>query len=277
MADAEGIKVLNSRAIKSVLNDGVKATGIEYVAISSFGFDERGCMSIECTGDEAETMTADTVISAIGVLPDLDFLESDRQFTLSNRGTVEVDRKTFFTSVSKVFAVGDAVSGPSTVAAAVGSGRRAAVAVDRYLTGQDMGVATRLTIGETGEVISESCPEQEPPHVVTFEEILNVDFHEKRASQKAGPPRPEPANPAMQEIEGGLVYGAARLEGSRCFHCGHCTSCGNCVTDCPLYVLAMTDQGPQVAHFDECWHCGCCRIACPSSAVLYEFPLNMLV
>jgi formate dehydrogenase beta subunit len=32
-----------------------------------------------------------------------------------------------------------------------------------------------------------------------------------------------------------------------------------------------------VEYPDECWHCGCCRIACPSGAVYYEFPLNMLV
>lgn len=56
-----------------------------------------------------------------------------------------------------------------------------------------------------------------------------------------------------------------------------CTMCGECIKDCPGLILAMTPQGPQVAYPDECWHCGCCRIACPSGAVLYEFPLTMLV
>ena len=61
------------------------------------------------------------------------------------------------------------------------------------------------------------------------------------------------------------------------FNMDNCSMCGECVEDCPGLILAMTPQGPQVVYPDECWHCGCCRIACPSGAILYEFPLTMLV
>lgn len=61
------------------------------------------------------------------------------------------------------------------------------------------------------------------------------------------------------------------------FNMDNCSMCGECVEDCPGLILAMAPQGPQVVYPDECWHCGCCRIACPSGAILYEFPLTMLV
>jgi NAD-dependent dihydropyrimidine dehydrogenase PreA subunit len=56
-----------------------------------------------------------------------------------------------------------------------------------------------------------------------------------------------------------------------------CTLCGSCVEDCPGYVLAMTEEGPEVAYPEECWHCGNCRISCPVGCVSYEFPLSMMV
>jgi NAD-dependent dihydropyrimidine dehydrogenase PreA subunit len=149
--------------------------------------------------------------------------------------------------------------------------------VDRYLFGWGPETTVRTSIDVAGEIVSEKWLEPSPPHVVAFEEILNVEFHEKRERQKTEPLRHEPVPSIMEEIEGGFEVEGATLEATRCFHCGHCTSCGCCVTDCPLYVLSMTAKGPEVEHFDECWHCGCCRIACPSGAVLYEFPLNMLV
>jgi formate dehydrogenase (NADP+) beta subunit len=277
MARGEGIGVLNSSAVKSVLHDGVRATGIEYVTISSYNFDERGCLTTECFDDGSGTISANTVISAIGVQPDLDFLESDPRLALSPSGTIQVNQRTFSTSIPTVFAAGDAVLGPSAVAAAIGSGRRAALAVDRYLSGRDVETTTRLSIGVTGEITSRIYTEQQPPHIVAFEEILNVDFHEKKERQETEAPRPDPTKPGIHEMDGGFRLDTAKLEATRCFHCGHCTSCGNCVTDCPLYVLSLTRDGPRVAHYDECWHCGCCRISCPGGAVLYEFPLNMLV
>ena len=48
-------------------------------------------------------------------------------------GTVEVDPVTMQTALPGVFAAGDAVSGPATVVQAIGGGKRAAQAIDRFL------------------------------------------------------------------------------------------------------------------------------------------------
>lgn len=266
-ARTQGIEVHNSRIISMVKPEKGRSATVELTAISSFIFDEKGSLSVECNAMEKETITADTLISAIGAISDFNFMDGDSRFRFSPKGTIEVNPESFATPVQKVFAAGDAVTGPSTVAGAVGSGRRTAVALDRYLRGLKSASTEKIKIEASGEIVTEEGPDPVSPHIVAYEEILNVESHEKKERQVA----------SKDEVETGFEMDAASKEARRCFHCGHCTSCGSCVSDCPLYVLSMTPKGPEVAHFDECWHCGCCRIACPSGAVLYEFPLNMLV
>jgi len=77
-------------------------------------------------------MEFNTVIIAIGQMPEIpaEFgLEVDR----GNR--VQVDSFTLATNRKGVFAGGDAVSGPASVIEAVASGRKAAIAIDKYLGG----------------------------------------------------------------------------------------------------------------------------------------------
>jgi heterodisulfide reductase subunit A-like polyferredoxin len=217
------------------------------------------------------------VISAVGVQPDLKFVEGNHQFRFTLKGTLEINPETFATSVDGVFGAGDVVSGPSTVAQAIGSGRRAAIAIDRYLRGTRSQELGRVAISEEGHVVVEEQANASAPHVVEYEEILNLDFFERKQRRQTDKLPSAVSVHFFEEIDRGLRQGAASAEAGRCFHCGHCTSCGCCVSDCPGLILTMTSQGPQVAHFDECWHCGCCRIACPSGCVSYEFPLNMLV
>ena len=276
-AKAEGVMIHNSQMISKVLCNGGKTTGIECFEISSFQFDERGCLLVQPVSGESKTISGDTAILAIGVQPDLDFLNGNRQFRFTLKGMLEVDPGTLATSVEGVFAAGDVVSGPSTVAQAIGSGRRAAIGINRYLSGDRSANLGRVSISEEGHVVIENSVSESEPHMVAYEEIVNVDYFEKKRRQSANTLPLATSIRSFEEIDRGLGKDNALIEAARCFHCGHCTSCGCCVEDCAGLILAMTPKGPQVKYFDECWHCGCCRIACPSGAVLYEFPLNMLV
>lgn len=76
---------------------------------------------------------ADLVLLAMGfVHPVLEGLLSELGVELDGRFNVKIDGKGL-TSIDKVFAAGDAVSGASLVVNAIASGRRAAKAIDRYL------------------------------------------------------------------------------------------------------------------------------------------------
>jgi len=55
--------------------------------------------------------------------------------TWTQRDTIRVNTITMETSLPGIFAAGDAVTGPATVIEAIGGGKRAAIAIDRYLGG----------------------------------------------------------------------------------------------------------------------------------------------
>ena len=276
-AEAEGVRIHRSRLVSGILTKNGKTTGIEYIKISSFQFNSAGRLFFETAGGQPETLAADAVICSVGEQPDLKFIEGKHPFQFTSKGTLEVDPETLATSVNGVFGAGDAVLGPSTVAEAIGSGRRAAIAIDDYFRGSHPANVRGLAIDDEGRVVSENDANAPNPHVVAFNEILNLDYHERKPRQDTEKLPSATAPLSFEEIDKGMGPSAASFEAGRCFHCGHCISCGSCVIDCPGLILGMTPEGPQVVHFDECWHCGCCRIACPTSAINYEFPLNMLV
>jgi len=76
----------------------------------------------------------DQVIAAIGQWLDSEPLFGGIEVETSRKGWLETD-KDGRTSVEWIFAGGDAVTGPSSVVAAIGAGEKAAVAIDAYLTG----------------------------------------------------------------------------------------------------------------------------------------------
>jgi NADPH-dependent glutamate synthase beta subunit-like oxidoreductase len=74
----------------------------------------------------------DTVITAISRSPELEALPEEIRKT--KRGTIEVNETTGATSKEGVFAGGDVTLGPATVIEAIACAKRAAQAIDRYLS-----------------------------------------------------------------------------------------------------------------------------------------------
>ena len=239
--------------------------------VTAFSFDAAGKLQAETDGSQQE-LAADCLICASGLMLDEGALRGV-ELARSPRGFIQVDGM-FQTSHPGLFAAGDAASGPGLVAAAIASGRKAAVAMHSFLNGTD--APMDIWVDQEGQVRAESAKEQRGQHVVAFEEIMNISYHEH--APRACPVELKPIpGVAFQEIAGGLEEDDARKEAGRCLHCGHCMECGSCVESCPGHILEMTDDGPRVAYPRQCWHCGCCRIACPTGSIAYVFPLNMMV
>ena len=72
------------------------------------------------------------IIAAIGQVPDLSYLNGDG-VKADKAGTIEVNMKTLATAAEGIFAAGDNVRGPATVVEAVGDGKKAAMAIDKFL------------------------------------------------------------------------------------------------------------------------------------------------
>ena len=270
-ARAEGVTLYPSRLTRAVTERGVEA-----VALASFFFDEKGELQAQTLENDVLKEEADLVICASGLVPDLDFLDGLVP-NRTPRGMLAADER-MATSVPGLFAAGDIVDGPSSVASAVGSGRRAALGVHAALMGLEGELVVEFSERNEGEVLRVSCrpPETGEPHVVEFEEIQNPGYHSKapRRATRAGQNRLLP----FAELDSGFDEDAARAEAERCMHCGHCINCGTCVERCPGYIIEKDEaDGPFIRYPDECWHCACCRIGCPTASINIEFPITMLV
>ncbi len=94
--------------------------------------DESGRRAPVCVMDSEFTIDCDTVISAVGTRANALMANGAPDLELTNRGYVVAD-ELGSTSMSGVFAGGDIVTGAATVILAMGAGKTAAQAMDRWL------------------------------------------------------------------------------------------------------------------------------------------------
>jgi NADH-quinone oxidoreductase subunit F len=109
-------------------------TGIEFSRCISV-FDDEGSFNPTCDLEDTRFVDADNVIISIGQAADMSFLDADSKLERELWGTLVVDTNTLSTNVPGVFAGGDFTTGPTFVIRAIASGRRAAIAIDKYLGG----------------------------------------------------------------------------------------------------------------------------------------------
>lgn len=153
-----------------------------------------------------------------------------------------------------VFAVGDLATGDGTVAAAIGSGRRAALHIHGVLG------------GERAEA-SEHAAERGPVDVWRDEVIradamkLHLFERQRGAAGAALPPRKRISS--FDEIHQGL---ADPSEAKRCLSCGVCNECDLCVTYCPEGVLKRVGR-ELVFDYSFCKGCGVCAAECPRNVI----------
>ncbi len=176
---------------------------------------------------------ADDVIIAAGEEIEISFLPKG----MEKREGIVLTQRDGSTGIKGVFAGGDLTSNQRTVAHAIGSGKKAALAIDCYLKGEDTEEAIRqILIGEgpSISIFRHLHPEARPmnPHVVTFEE-LNTDYFElsKRHRESIGPVKGRVKG--FGEVTATFPQSIALEEAERCFSCGTCNGCENCYVFCP--------------------------------------------
>ena len=236
---------------------GLKCLRAELVAIE--GQDRKFPKVIE--GSDF-LMEADAVIPAIGQQVDAGCMESVAGMDWTRRKTIQVNTATTETSVSGVFAAGDAVTGPATVIEAIGGGKRAAESIHRYLSGMPQPkmppVPSRRGRIEWLEVPASTKMTLKRPDMP----LLNID--RRRTT--------------FQQVELGYSENMAREEARRCLRCDICLRCGKCVEICrdKMGVDAL-----QMGYFDfdhpvatdyrvtgeRCILCGACATNCPTGAM----------
>jgi NADPH-dependent glutamate synthase beta subunit-like oxidoreductase/Pyruvate/2-oxoacid:ferredoxin oxidoreductase delta subunit/ferredoxin len=130
--EEEGIAIFPSRTFTRILSENGKISGVECLEVRSLTFDEDKNPQIEVSENSQHVLEADTVIFAIGQRPEI-----PEGFGLDTGAgnCITVDSYSFTTNKEGVFAAGDAVNGTSSVIKAIASGRKAAIAMDKFLEG----------------------------------------------------------------------------------------------------------------------------------------------
>lgn len=105
-----------------------KVTGLEVRKMKFDGFDNSGRKKPVETG-ETEILECNTVILSVGEKVDFEPAK-EIGLELRKNGTIKVSQPSCRTNLPKVYAGGDAVSGPATVSEAMGLARQAAEAID---------------------------------------------------------------------------------------------------------------------------------------------------
>ncbi|MDR3556538.1 MAG: FAD-dependent oxidoreductase [Syntrophobacteraceae bacterium] len=146
-------------------------------------------------------------------------------------GLIRIDAKSE-TRVPKVFAAGDAVSGPSTVVSAMASGRAAAKAVHRFFTGEEP--VEECVYCRPLELDYPVIPQQ----IASVPRVMTSESHPASRLQ------------LTTEVVLGLSEDQARLEASRCLQCGVCSECGQCVEACSAAgaVMQAAESSEEIEH-----------------------------
>ena len=218
----EGITIHNRRSPQHfVVADG-RVTGVATLGVTGIEFDDLGRLMPVTTPGTESVIEADTVVFAIGQGPDVDPLK-EVGVALNERGLVQVDGDSLRTNIDKLYAGGDAASGPTTVVAAMGMGRKAARLISKDLGHaiEDIDVfgelepvdaATSIELGHKAG--HKTLPRKMPAHAAPEDRIKNFDIME------------EP----FEEAE-------AIAEAARCLQCGGCADCRVCESVCEAEAI----------------------------------------
>jgi NADPH-dependent glutamate synthase beta subunit-like oxidoreductase len=182
-----------------VLVSNGKVTGLETVKCTSV-FDDAGRFAPSFDNSVKETIEADSIILAVGQQTDLSYIEPD--LGIGGR-VIKVDPETQQTVVTGLYAGGDTASGPASVIKAAAAGKRAAEAIDEYISkhrAEDCAGACKLSSFDPSSLKPSKRTEMPGLSV----EERNID----------------------KEDALGLSTEQVKTEAERCFNCG-------CVAACP--------------------------------------------
>jgi DMSO reductase iron-sulfur subunit len=178
-AEQEGVLIHASLGVNQVLVADGRVTGLHGMDCLSVR-DADGTFAPQMDDSCTPTfLDADTIITAIGQYVDAAMLPIG--------ATLQVDALTMQTSDPRVFAGGDAVSGPRDAISAIARGKAAAVSIHRYLNGEDLPAGRREPCDSAiprFEKKSLRSPAVPPEDRAGFSEV-DLVFDEKTAKEQA--------------------------------------------------------------------------------------------
>jgi NADPH-dependent glutamate synthase beta subunit-like oxidoreductase len=219
------------------------------------------------------TRDVDGLVQAVGEGVDLSWIPE----AVGQNGLIGVN-SSLATSHPKIFAGGDAVDRPRTIVSAIGAGKRAAIAIDLYLSGHPPdGVFSKIRVGNKGALSMEAYlfgrnggSWSEPKEVISFSQLQPLYFeHSERVEM--GKLSKSRALKDFSEVNLGFTPEEARNSALRCFSCGTCNYCYNCYFFCPEGVVTLDPQlRIRKVDLEHCKGCGTCAKVCPRNGIFMK-------
>ena len=239
-AEEEGIWFIHLTTPVAVREENGQVTGLKCIKNELGEADASGRRRpVPIPGSEF-TIDCDMVIPAIGQRVDTLWQGDNASIELTSRGTLMVDPETMETSLPRVYAAGDGVSGPATVVEAVAAGHRVVCAIDTRLNAPE---------NETEEVTKKKI---HAGMVKDFPGIFEPEIDPTWSDLPKDPVIARRREPAFvpvesristfEEVDLGLNEADARNEAERCINCGGCCECMQCVTACKPGAVNHDDQ-----------------------------------
>jgi formate dehydrogenase (NADP+) beta subunit len=272
------------------VKDG-KLIGMKFQKVRAV-YDEKGRRDLIPTDEPEVFIEADEVLVAIGQQNSFPWIERNLGLDFDEWDMPVVDRKTFQSTLPKVFFGGDAAFGPENVITAVAHGHQAAVSIHLFCQGKDLldrpSPYTNLVSQKMG--IHEWSYDSQ----IAADQRYIVPQARKSITLKD----------RKKEVELGFDIQTAYKEAQRCLNCDaqtvfsedRCIECDACMDVCPTSCITFTANAEEdelrqnllvpaenksqellvsdtlktgrvmVKDEDVCLHCGLCAERCPTSA-----------
>lgn len=222
LAEEEGTAFVFQKAPVEVVGRG-RVEGIVVQTMELGAPDAGGRRRPVAVPGSESTLPCDTVIVAVGLRPEPRSYPAELARAAGD--TLVADPETLASNLPRVFVGGDVVTGPTTIPAAVGQGKRAAFYVDRFLRGLPLGTVRfddRLPITDRARVVTNARKDGTPRDPV----VVN-------------PAPPEVRRRSFSELGYTMSEAEARYSAGRCLDCGVCSECRECVAACPADAIDL--------------------------------------
>ena len=230
-AKEEGIDFLFLTAPNRILSQKGKVTGFECLKTKLGPADDSGRRRpLPVQGSEF-LIDCDVVIPAIGQRIDKSWLDQEPDLQLTTWDTIQVSPHTMQTTISHVFAAGDAVTGPASVIEAVAAGHKAVEAIQRFIDKEELSRYAEEVAG------------QEPPGR-SWQEIPQDVAPQARVTSRHRDIRERTGS--FEEVDLNFSEAEAQKESQRCLNCGNCSECMECVRVCEPNAIDHTMKPEEI-------------------------------
>jgi len=287
----EGVRILDYMVPKEFTHEDGRLTGVLFEKVRAER-DANGRRNLVPTGEPDIRLAADEVLIAVGQENAFPWIERDIGIEFDRWGLPKVDATTMQSSLPSVFFGGDAAFGPKNIIWAVAHGHAAAISIDLFCQGGD--------VGDRPPPLVNLASQKMGIHEWSYDNDIAIDarFRVPHADPKRA------LSDIAIEVELGFDAGLGFREAQRCLNCDVqtvfapplCIECDACADICPMDCITFTENGDEaelrsrlqapapnveqalylsdtlktgrvmVKDEDVCLHCGLCAERCPTGA-----------